>query len=49
MTAPRVAVVSWLLYMLLISAARSVLAYRYRLAAPPDEEVDHWTAAIEKK
>ena len=44
--APRVVVVPWLLYMLLISAARSVLAYRYRQAAPIDEDVARWDAAF---
>ena len=43
---PRVVVVVWLLYMLLISAARSVLVRRYRQASPNDQDADGWNQAF---
>ena len=44
--APRAVVVVWLLYILLISAARSVLVRRYRRASPNDTDVDRWNQAF---
>jgi signal transduction histidine kinase/ActR/RegA family two-component response regulator len=43
---PRVAVITWLLYMLLIPVARSVLVRRYRRASPSDHEIDRWNQAF---
>ena len=43
---PRVVVVAWLLYMLLISAARSVLVRRYRQASRSDQEAGRWNQAF---
>ncbi len=36
----------WLVYMLLISAARFLIARRYRRRSPSDAESAHWTAAF---
>lgn len=43
---PRVVGGAWLLYMLLISVGRSVLARRYRQASPSDTEADRWNQAF---
>jgi signal transduction histidine kinase/ActR/RegA family two-component response regulator len=43
---PRVVVVAWLLYVLLISAARSVLVHQYRQASPGDLETGRWNQAF---
>ncbi len=37
---------AWLLYMLLVSAARSGLARRYRQASPGDQDVGRWNQAF---
>jgi signal transduction histidine kinase/ActR/RegA family two-component response regulator len=43
---PRTAVLAWLVYVLLISAARLVLVRLYRRASPGDLEIVRWNAAF---
>ena len=43
---PRFTVSAWLLYVLLVSAARFVLVRRYWRAAPSDIDTDRWKAAF---
>jgi len=43
---PRVAILTWLVYALLVSAARLVLVNLYRRAPPADATIGRWTAAF---
>jgi signal transduction histidine kinase/CheY-like chemotaxis protein len=43
---PRVVISAWLLWVVLVSASRFVLAYRYQQANPDDAENRRWNAAF---
>src|SRR5690242_9839600 len=43
---PRLIVSVWLVYMLLVSAARLLIVRRYRRASPDDDDMERWNTAF---